>query len=494
MNKHRVAEPTRVLQSGLSPRSRCYAIAACVAALAFGVLLPSAPWPAVAGLVVIPLAFAAPVGALGLLIAAAVLVPFEVQQALSVTGGHGQPGLLIVDVLMLLGLVRIGWLIARRRLQVDLPLLLGIVLSAVCTAGVVWGIANGADVSVAGAEARCVMLGVVTFTLAWPLLKNQAARSRLVRILIGIGLALGLWGLTQWMFPGSFTWADTGVRLNALTSRQLQGGMYAYPVAVVLAWVALVAGQVRTAAVKCLFVVILFLNASCVFLTFERTLWAATAAACILVVVTSGARAFGHAFRWAAIGMAFLALAAIIAPAEASTALERLSSVGQLQSDNSLKWRVVETQILAEHIRAQPFTGYGFGSTITWGVRDTFATMTTSYSHNAYFWLAWKIGIPAAAIFVVVIGRAALRRLPKDDTGEWRTFRKGSRVSLLALFLICITFPLFNSMTITPLIGLLTAVCYSWADSPAVPRPVRSRGTQPHSLSTPVWAPIERPG
>jgi hypothetical protein len=472
------ADAERVLQPALAARSRRYLTAACAAALAFGVFLPAAPWRAVAWLVMIPLSFAAPVGALALLIAVSVLVPFEVQDTFAIVGGRDQPGLLLVDVLMLLGLVRIGWLIVRGRLKADLPLLSGIAVAAICTAALMWGIANGADVSWAGTEGRRLVLGVVTFVLAWPLVGNRSARPRLIRALIGIGLLLGLWGLAQWMFSVGFTSAgDVGVREGDVVSRSLQGGMFAYPVAVVLTWAALVAGQVRNVAVKCLLVVILFLNAVCLLVTFERTLWAATAVACVFVVVMSGTRSLGHAFKWAGIGVALLVGVAAIAWAEASTAVERLSSAGRLESDNSLKWRVVESQIVAERISARPVTGYGFGAEITWGVKDTFATMTTPYIHNGYLWLAWKIGMPAAAIIVLVLGRAVLRRFPSENAGEWPMLRRGSQASLLALLVICITFPVFNALGITAAMGFLAAVCYSAADPPGVRSPVQCQGT-----------------
>jgi hypothetical protein len=447
--------------------------------LVFGVFLPIAPWSVVSALLIIPLAFAAPVGALGVLVAITVLVPFELQDALSVFGGREQPGLLVVDALMLLGLTRIVWLFVRGRLRADLPLLLGIVAAACCAAALLWGVANGGDVSVAGNEARRVMLGVVAFVLAWPLMENRSARRRLLQMLIGIGLLLGLWGLAQWVFSvGYSTAGDVGVRESELVSRQLQGGMYAYPVAVVMAWAALIAGQLRSTALKCVLAIILCLNSICLLLTFERTLWAATGVACVYVVVTSGTRTVGTAVKWAGAGVVVLVAAAAVASAGASTAVERMSSVGRLKTDNSLKWRVVESQIVAQKISGEPVTGSGFGSTITWGVRDTFATMTTPFIHDGYIWLAWKIGVPAALLIVLFLSRAVWRRLPTDDGAEWRMARIGSKASLLALLLISITFPAFNDLGITAVMGVLAALCYSACHCSSIPtlsRPPRER-------------------
>jgi O-antigen ligase len=165
-----------------------------------------------------------------------------------------------------------------------------------------------------------------------------------------------------------------------------------------------------------------------------------------------------------------------MASTQASTAFERASSVGQLGSDSSLQYRVVESQIVADQIGARPLTGYGFGATITWGVKNTFSTQTTPFIHNGYLWLAWKIGIPAAAIFVLLLGRAVLRRFPGRRNGEWPALWRGSHASLIAVMLICVTFPVFNALGITAVMGLLAAVCYSASDPPTVPRPIRCEG------------------
>ncbi len=493
MMKQAAANARWVLQHALTARSRRYVIAACTAALAFGVLLPIAPWVAVAWLVMIPLAFAAPVGALAVIIAVTVLVPWDLQDTFKVVGGPDRPGLLLIDVLMLLGLLRVGWQVVRRRLEVDLPLLVGTIVAGVCAAATIWGIARGAEVSMAGTEGRRVMLGVGTFLLAWPLMSNRSARLRLSWVLIGIGLVLGLWGLAQWVFSVGFTSSgDVGVR-GGLTSGQLQGGMFAFPVAVALAWAALVAGHVRNVAVKCLLAVILFLNAVCVLLTFERTLWVATAVACVFVVVTSGVGALPFATRWAGIGVTLLVGAAAIASAAASTALERLASVADVATDSSLKARLIQSRAVAEAITARPVTGSGFGATITWGVPNMYPTTTTPFVDPGYVWLIWKIGIPAAAIVVLLLARAVLRRSPREDTAEWYALRKGSQASLLALLLIGVTFFPFNALGITAAMGLLVAVCYSGADPSPVPAPLRGQSMNGSRPVAKTAAPVGNP-
>jgi hypothetical protein len=442
----------------------------CAAAIGFGIAFPIAPRTAIEVLVLIPLAFAAPVAALAVLIAVTSLVPFAVQDALSVVGGRDQPGLLFVDALLMLGLLRVGWLVVRRRLEFDFPLLGGIAGALICCTALAWGVSRGADLSEAGHEARHVVMGVGTFILAWPLVAERSARKRLVWVLIALGLALGLWGLAQWVFSVDYaTSGDIGVRPGvdrvAGGRGMLQGGMFGYPIAVTLAWAALVSGKVRKPQLQGLLGAIVVLNAVCLVLTYERTIWAVTMLSCCLVVVLYGASAVRPAFKWAGLGLAALMCLAAVAPGEATTALQRLMSVSQISTDNSLSYRLIESQSAITQIAVRPVTGSGLGATLTWESHGVFHTLTTPFIHNGDLWLAWKFGLPVAALVLLVMVFAVIRRSPRGDSWQWRAVRIGSRAAMFGLLLVPVTFPIFNLLGVTPLVGFLLAVCFSRATS-----------------------------
>lgn len=441
-------------------------IVACVAALVLGVSLPIAPVTAVLTLVAIPLAILAPVASLSVLIAVTVLVPFDVQDSLAVIGGRDQPGLLFIDAVMIISLLRLGWLLVRRRLSLDAGLMAGIALAVICTAALVFGTIIGADVSAAGHEARRMILGVGAFLMAWPLMRDRQARQRLAWLLIAVGLALGLWGLVQWGLWVDYTkFADIGVRpgvdLTSAGRGQLQGGMFAYPVAVILAWAALVSGCVRTVSVRWMLALVVVLNALCLLVTYERTFWAATAVVCLILIAASGPDARRIAIRWAITALGVGISLAAMAPAEARTAVERLMSVARVSTDESFTYRVIESRAVAELIAQRPVTGSGFGALITWEEEDVFGEITTPFVHNGYLWLAWKIGIPATLFLVLLLWRAVIRRAPCGDSDEWRVLRRGSQAAVLALLLISVTFPPFDVLGITAVMGLLVAICYS---------------------------------
>ncbi|MDT5016769.1 MAG: O-Antigen ligase [Mycobacterium sp.] len=460
-----VAEPNSTSSELTRPGAPVIAIA-CVAALAFGIVLPIAPKVAIAALVLVPLAFAAPAAALTVLLAVTMLVPFDLQDSYALIGGRDQPGVLMVDALMFLGLARLAWLAVRGRLAVDRRLLAGVALAAIVVAAFLWGLALGSSTSAAGHEARRLILGCGTFLLALPLVDDPKTRKHLSWALMTIGMATALWGLAQWVFSVPYTISgDVGVRPGVdLTSSghgQLQGGMYAFPVVVILAWAALLSGGAVSRRVQLVLSAILLLNGVCLVLTFERSLWGAAAAGCVIVTLMSGAAMRRRGLKWTAVGLVGLVLVAAAAPSVATTAVERLFSIAQVPTDTSFTSRVVESRAVIEAIGGRPFTGSGLGAMISWGERAVFATVTTPFSHNGYLWLAWKIGIPATVLLLALIVAAIARRTRVGDNPEWRALRRGSQVSLLALLLVCVVFPVFNVLGISAAVGFLAAVCCS---------------------------------
>jgi hypothetical protein len=477
-----MVEPATPLPSGGARRRpvMLLVVAAMLAALAFGLALPLAPTTAIMLLVLVPLVLLAPVAALAVLVGVAVLVPFGLQDSFAIVGGRGTPGLLLIDGVLLLGLCRVAWLVQRRRLTLDKPMVIAAVVAFLCTAALALGILQGASISAAGHEARRVVLAAGTFLLAWPIVKDPVARRKLGPILLAIGLALGVWGLAQWLLGTSYTTsaADVGVRpgvdLTSTGRGQLQGGLFAYPVAVTLAWTALICGAARSTAMRATLAAVLVINGCCLLLTYERTFWAVTALGCVLAAVWSGATARGRALRWAALCTGGIATLAVLAPGEIITAVERLLSIGQLEDDNSYSYRVIESQAVIDAITQRPVIGSGFGAAITWGEDSQFAAQTTPFTHNGFLWLTWRFGIPVALFVFGVVVWAVLRRPPAGDAWPWRILRIASRAAIVGVVLVNITFPAVNALKITALLGLLLAICISPPDHDLASSPPRS--------------------
>jgi hypothetical protein len=433
-------------------------------AAVFGVVLVSNPLEAVLLLLLVPLALACPTATLGVVLFVTVLVPFDTQNRYSLGGGAGVPGLLAVDLLLLLGLCRLLVLALRSRLRLARPqIVAALLLVGICVAAA-HGLAAGAGASDVGTEARCLVFGIGAFLLAWPLLLEQASRIRLYRTLVTLGIALGLWGIAQVVLKVPYTHSgDVGVRpgidqIAAVGGGQLQGGLYAFPVAVSMSFAALLSGAIKSVAVRVLVVAAFALNCVCVLLTYERSIWAAAVIGCFVAAIRSGRAAWPATRRWLAVGIAVIALYSAGSPGAVGTAINRIESSFTYNNQNSFQARKVESEAVLQAIRREPITGSGFGATVTWGKRNVFATSTSNFSHEGYLWLTWKVGLPLALALVGCLFYAALRRIRPTADPPFRALRVGSHAALLASLAVCVTFPEFNALGITATLGVITAI------------------------------------
>jgi hypothetical protein len=419
----------------------------------------------------VALAFVAPVVNLVLIVFATAVIPFSVQNQLS----GGARGLILSDVLLLAGLVRVvpgllsGFRLERRQRTVLLAL---VVLLVVVTLQFLRGVGNGNDPSIAGAELRTI-LGFASFVIAFPVLAQKTARDQLFIGLLLTGLALGLWGLAQWIldigFEGGFGVRE-GINFTTSGRGQLQGSMYAFPVAAVVGFAALIAGEVQRYSHRMLIAVVTVLNLACVLLTYERTFWVATAAALGFVTFRSGQKPRSRALLWGpAVVLVMLSAMSTLSPGTLGAARERLLSLGQYSTDGSVRYRVVESRHVLEAIGTHPAVGAGLGAELVWNRPwEGVPTRSYHYTHNGYLWVVWKLGLPAALLLFATLSAAIVWRPPPDAGPRGRSVHHGSQGALLLLMIASITFPSFNTYGITATMGLLLAVCAS-RSSPSSP-------------------------
>ena len=408
------------------------------------------------------LAFVAPVANLVLVVFVTAIVPFSVQNRL----GAGARGLILSDVLLLAGLVRVvpaylsGYRLERRERLLMLALTAFLVVVGL---QFLRGLAFGHDPSTTGAELR-TLLGFATFLVAAPVLAREDARHRLFVGLLLSGLVLGLWGLAQWVldigFEGGFGVRE-GINFTTSGRGQLQGGMYAFPVAAVMGFAVLVSGEVRHH--RTLIAAVTVLNLACVLLTYERTFWVATAGAILFVAVRSGRGPRARALVWGpAVVLVILCSMATVSPGTLGAAWERLLSLGQYSSDGSVRYRVVESRHVLEEIGARPVAGSGLGAELVWNRPwEGVATRSYDYTHNGYLWVVWKLGAPAALLLFATLAVAIAWRAPPSADPLMRSVRQGSQGALLLLAIASVTFPSFNTYGITASMGVLLAICAS---------------------------------
>jgi hypothetical protein len=422
---------------------------------------------ALAGLVVlIGLSAMPPVAHLVMYVCLTAIVPYGVQNSFGIGGGSGAPGLLLSDILLLSGLVRalpavLGLRLPRRVRVVALCI---VVFLGIAFVQFVRGVALGRSPSVAGAELR-VLLGFGAFLIALPILSDEVQRSRLFRVLPAVGVVIGAWGILQWVLQIEFSSAgdsgvQAGVRFASSGRGQLQGGLFAFPVAALMALAALMADEIRSLRSRVVLFAILGLNLVSLLLTYERTFWVATSFGAVVLVAKAGGSRRLRAVT-AAVGVVVISLALLstLAPDTLAAARERLLSLSQYGTDDSVRFRVTESKHVLNEIADRPVVGSGLGATIFFGRPwDKVLPESLTFAHNGYLWLAWKVGIPAAALvlvpFLVAVGW--FRRPPDGSAGA--AVGNGVRGALLVLAIASITFPSFNQLSITPALGLLMAL------------------------------------
>lgn len=438
---------------------------ALVPALLFGALLGARPMIALAlfgAAATLALAFLAPVTHLTLLLILTVVVPYSFQNQ-----STGSVGLLPSDVFLLTGMLRAGVVLLmhgsdRRRL---LTAGLCVVFLVGALFQLIQGLNGGGELSAAGAEFRH-LLAYGALLVALPIVADARGRRRLLKGLLVVGFLVGSWGVAQWVLNISFGAAGdvgvrSGVRLTTGGRGQVQGGLYAFPVAIGLTFAALMSGALRSLWSRVGVLVALVLNIVAMLLTFERTFWVGAVVAIGFITLRLRGRSRLRALILtplaAVLGIAALAA---LAPSEFVTARERLLSINQYGSDNSLRYRLIESRHVIAKINERPVAGWGLADTIWWG-RPYAGVPPESYafSHNGYLWMAWKLGVPLTALLVLLILLAVFWRGPPGEDRLYAAIRAGCQGGLLALLVINVTWPAFRILSITPAIGLFIAMC-----------------------------------
>ncbi len=445
--------------------------AACGAAALFGAIVAVNPFFGVALLGVcgiVALAFLRPVAHLTLILAVTTIVPYAIQNQYGLAGGSG---LVLSDALILIALLRALMILGREPLEPRRTAAMAAVGAMLVVAALqaVRGWQYGADVGQVGYEFR-VLLGWATVAIAIPLLADRAARERLLKGMLGVGIAVGIYGLLQYFelmtfFVEGQSGLREGVRFTSEGKGQIQGGLFAFPVGVLVGFAALTSGAVRSRFGQLALLALVGLNAIGLLLTYERTFWLATFLGLGFIAVRAGfAQRLRVVVLVAGLVLVLAPVVSTIAPGALSAASERLLSLNQYGNDDSVRYRLQEGRHVIDKIEAHPLIGWGLADEVFYGLPWLQTPPTAdSFAHNGYLWLAWKLGIPGALLLFATIGWAIVARPPPRIDPLYRAVRLGAQASLLLMLVVSITFPSFSALNITAVSGVLLAMCLGMA-------------------------------
>jgi hypothetical protein len=440
------------------------ALALAAGAAAAGALAAEHPLVVLAPLLACALvvfAFAAPATHLTLLLIITAVVGYTLQHRL---GSHLLPS----DALLLTGLLRASVTVMQKRL--DRRRLAALGLMCVFMLATLWqlvhGLRSGNNSSQTGDEAR-TLLEFGTLLIAVPMLDDARGRRNLGRGLVVVGLVLGGWGLAVWALGISVGEnLDVGLRTTAgfaaSGNGQLHGGLYGYPVAVVMAAALLLSGRAGRGYRRWAVIAVLLLNLFCLVLTYERTFWLTTMITLGFVAVKMGrGRRLRAVVTLLITALLVLGALAVAFPADLTKIEARALTLGQAANGNSVRYRVVETQHLVRKVEGHLLLGSGLGDTMYWGQAwEEVPPRATWFAHNGYLWMVWKVGLLQAILLFGLITWAVASPAPPERDPTIRAVRVAAQAGLLVLCLSSLTFPSFNSDTITATMGILLALCF----------------------------------
>jgi O-antigen ligase len=127
----------------------------------------------------------------------------------------------------------------------------------------------------------------------------------------------------------------------------------------------------------------------------------------------------------------------------------RLTSIGEeIDHGYSAQWRFWEAEAMIPHIKEHPLIGVGLGADYKGASGSTLRPELNRYVHNAYLYMAGKMGVPALIFFLLFMACvfAVGRRTAKSDPLPWSRIVGAASAAMMIRFLLAsITEPHFMS-------------------------------------------------
>lgn len=211
-----------------------------------------------------------------------------------------------------------------------------------------------------------------------------------------------------------------------------------------------------------------------IFLTFGRTTFAAVFV-CMLVVVwwlnlKKLPQLVGSLVLVVAMGSA---IGMFWKPDSFAAVVFRMTSIGEeLDRGYSAQWRIWEFEAMLPHVQDHPLVGIGLGADYKGASGSSVRPELNRYMHNAYLYMAGKMGLPALACFLLsMIAIFAIgRRSAKSAAPPWnRVVGAAGAAMMIRYFIASLTEPHFMSDYGVVNIAIAGALVYLGARDAAPP-------------------------
>ncbi|MDE2400454.1 MAG: O-antigen ligase family protein [Burkholderiales bacterium] len=297
--------------------------------------------------------------------------------------------------------------------------------------------------------------------------KDERAAELLLKILIGVSVALSLVSLAQSLFGLRLLFTgDSRVELLDAGSGGIPGVARSLVPAlqlVLFSYLFSLSAILRGGGKRWVWWFVLFSTMGALFVTYGRATWTITILLSFLVAALISRKAFG---RFVLMSTVLLVVLGVLAHAFMPTLIEgavsRMTSLGnEGGTSSSFGWRITENIFAIPQILNHPLLGLGFGAEYKPRLVETkFFTEQTRYIHNGYLYILLKTGFVG---FLLYMGNYFYIVYSCFKGGKYRSKEYTSRVALGALLIgtlfLNVTQPdLFSASTIASIAVLAPAV------------------------------------
>lgn len=311
----------------------------------------------------------------------------------------------------------------------------------------VWGLTTN---HVLG-ESRDILY-LLTLPIAVVVLRPRVRQERFVMSIVVLGCLFSVGQILQGVFNIPVFGATGMSALETLghqtdtTTRAITLGISVIIHALLLTVGAYVLGVIR----RPLFLAVAGLLLIGIFLTYGRTTFAAVLLCTAVTVLWLKPRKLPE--LGAILTVLVLigsSLGAFLKPEAAAAVYFRMTTISQeLNHGYSAQWRYWEAESMLPHILQNPALGIGLGADYKGAAGRSDRPELNRYVHNAYLYMAGKMGIPALALFLLMI--AAIfgmgRRVARSDTEPWARIVGAAGAAMMIRYLFAsITEPHFMS-------------------------------------------------
>lgn len=286
------------------------------------------------------------------------------------------------------------------------------------------------------------LLYLITLPIALVILREPKRQERFVVSVVVLGCLFSVGQVLQGVFNipvfgnQGISALETLGRQENSTTRANTLGLNVIIFSLLLTLGAYVVGSLR----KTLFLPVAGLLFIGIVLTFGRTTYAAVLFCGLLVVWWLDKKSLPKltALLLLAIGLGS-ALGAYWKPDSAAAVYYRLTSIGEeIDHGYSAQWRVWEVEAMLPLIKEHPLIGIGLGADYKGSRGSSLRPELNRYVHNAYLYMAGKMGLPALFLFLFFMASvfAIGRRSARSHASTWSRIVGAAGAAMIIRFLL----------------------------------------------------------